>query len=113
MRWVGKAKPEFLIAARTRCRASCTAASPSPTTSNFGSPCEMSASTSTSALSTPIVVPVSTLASMATALYRSSVRYGEMSETGLLVQVVDFREEAPRRSMERVLQRHDASVHGV
>ena len=62
-RRIGKTQPEFLTAERTRSRASCTAASGSPTTVNAGKPKPMSASTSTSAPSSPTTAQVRTFAS--------------------------------------------------
>ena len=48
IRRMGNSAPEFLIAARTRSRDSCTDESGSPTMLNRGRPGEMSTSTSTS-----------------------------------------------------------------
>ena len=53
MRFCGNSKPEFVIAERTRSRASRTALSASPTIVNAGRPMRMSASTHTRRLSTP------------------------------------------------------------
>ena len=59
----GTREPEFSSAARTRSRASRTAASGRPTTVNAGSPRRTSTSTVTSRLSTPSRANVATLAS--------------------------------------------------
>ena len=66
MRRIGNSQPEFLIAARARSRASCTAASGRPTTVNVGRPGEMSTSTSTITPSRPTTAHVIDLASIET-----------------------------------------------
>ena len=60
----GNWRPEFSVAARTRSRASRTAASGRPTTVKPGSPWRTSTSTVTSWLSTPSIANVAVLASM-------------------------------------------------
>src|SRR5918995_3199146 len=62
MRPSGNTKPEFVIAARTRSRASRTALSASPTTVNAGSPRRISASTHTRRASIPSSVKLLTCA---------------------------------------------------
>ena len=63
-RW-GKSYPELRIADRARSRDSRTAASPSPTIVNAGSPWRMSTSTHTIRGSTPSMANVATRASIA------------------------------------------------
>ena len=63
MRFCGNSKPEFVIAARTRSRASRTALSASPTIVNAGRPRRMSHSTQTRRASTPSIANVVTAAS--------------------------------------------------
>ena len=63
MRRCGNSKPEFWIAARTRSRASRTAASASPTIVNAGRPGRTSTSTDTGSGSTPSMANVATRAS--------------------------------------------------
>ena len=58
MRRCGNSKPEFCIAARTRSRASRTAASPRPTIENDGSPRRRSTSTVTGRDSRPSMAKV-------------------------------------------------------
>src|SRR6185437_975729 len=62
-RFMGNSRPEFWRAARTRRRASLTAASGNPTTVNTGRPTRTSTSTVTSRLSTPSRANVAMLAS--------------------------------------------------
>ena len=64
IRRIGNSHPEFLMAARTRSRASCTAASGRPTIVKAGSPGEISTSTSTITPSRPTIAHVLLLASM-------------------------------------------------
>jgi hypothetical protein len=63
-RVVGKAKPEFLMAARTRSLDSWTAVSGRPTMVKEGRPREMSTSTWMMAPSSPMTAQLKTLASM-------------------------------------------------
>ena len=68
MRRCGNSKPEFLMAARTRSRASCTAVSGSPTMVKAGRPGAMSTSTSTMDPSNPTTAQLRTRASVIASL---------------------------------------------
>ena len=74
MRRGGKSNPEFATAARTRSRASRTAASPSPTIVKAGRPDRRSTSTLTGRGSTPSTVKVATRANTSGTLGAAACR---------------------------------------
>ncbi len=66
IRFAGSSKPAFFRAEMTRTLLSLTAPSGSPTTLKYGSPTDMSTSTSTTTASTPISAPECARASFLT-----------------------------------------------
>src|SRR5437763_5491469 len=120
MRVSGNLKPEFLIAACTRSRASRTAASPRPTIANAGRPGRMSISTQTWWGSTRSIAKAQTRPSTAAKLLIANSRVGDaackIGATRRNVFPQDCRERYPiRRGIRRTvvaMDRRDVGRRG-